>query len=56
MFYVYYRHIPSGSEHFVNVYDTAADAIAKITSLYNMDAKSCQKGEYYYFMKQRGVR
>lgn len=53
MYYVYYQHIPTGKESFVNVYNTAGEAIEKITQLYNMDAKTCQKGEYYYFMKKR---
>ena len=52
-YYVYYEHIPTGKQQFVNVYDTAEDAVSKITSLYNLDKRNGQASEYYYFMKRR---
>ena len=52
MWYVYYRHLSSGREDFV-VYDTAKEAVHKIAQCYYIDAHSCQKDEYYYFMKKR---
>ena len=52
MFYVYCRHLSSGREDFVGVYDTAKEAVHKIAQCYYIDAHSCQKDEYYYFMKK----
>jgi len=52
MFYVYCRHMASGREDFCGMYETANEAIFKITSLYNMDKNINQLGEYYYFMKR----
>jgi len=52
MFYVYCKHIKTGKEEFVNCYQTAQEAIEKIASNYNIDKRTCQFGEYYYFMKQ----
>jgi hypothetical protein len=53
MFYVYSKHIKTGKEEFVNCYQTAQEAIEKIASNYNIDKRTFQFGEYYYFMKQR---
>ena len=53
MFYVYSKHIKTGKEEFVNCYQTAQEALEKITNNYNIDKRTCQSGEYYYFMKQR---
>lgn len=53
MFYVYYKHLKSDKEEFINTYATAEDAIGKIRSCYNIDERIGQLGEYYYFMKQR---
>ena len=52
MFYVYSRHISSKREDFCGMYETAKEAIERITGLYNMDRNLKQLGEYYYFMKQ----
>ena len=52
MWYVYCRHLSSGREDFVGVYDTAKEAVHKIAQCYYIDAHSCQKDEYYYFMKK----
>lgn len=52
MFYVYCRHMASGREDFSGMYETAKEAIFKITSLYNMDKNINRLGEYYYFMKR----
>ena len=52
MWYVYYRHLSSGREDFVGVYDTEKEAVHKIAQCYYADAHSCQKDEYYYFMIQ----
>lgn len=52
MWYVYFRHIETGTEDFVAVYDKAEEAIKKIAILYETD-KACRLlGKYYYFMKQ----
>ena len=52
MWYVYGKHIQTGKEHFVNIYDNAEEAIHKIASCYNIDQSTGQLGEYYYFIKQ----
>ena len=52
MFYVYCRNMASGREDFCGMYDTAKEAIFKITSLYNTDKNINQLGEYYYFMRR----
>lgn len=53
MWYVYYRHMPSGKEDLVGVYYTTEDAIHKITQCYLIDKNSSCDGEYYYFMRKR---
>lgn len=53
MFYVYSRHLKTGKENYINVYDTEQEAVNKIAQCYRIDAKTCQQDEYYYFMKQR---
>lgn len=53
MVYVYSKHIKSGREDFVNVYDTWENAIAKIRQCYVSDTKYYQENEYYYFAKER---
>lgn len=52
MWYVYCRHLGSGREDFVGIYDTPKDAVRKISQCYRIDENTCQKGEYYYFMKK----
>lgn len=52
MWYVYYRHIGTGKEEFVAVYDRAEEAIKKIAILYETDKVCRSLGEYYYFMKR----
>ena len=52
MFYVYSRHMKTGKENFINIYQNAEDAVRKIANCYVIDAKLGQQGEYYYFMKQ----
>ena len=52
MWYVYFRHLSSGREDFVGVYDTVEEAVHKIAQCYYIDSHSCQKDEYYYFMKK----
>jgi|GluameStandDraft_1065615.scaffolds.fasta_scaffold02965_21 hypothetical protein len=50
MYYVYCRHLGTGRESFVNLYDTEKDAVSKIASCYAIDSQTCQQGEYYYFL------
>lgn len=52
MWYVYLKHIISGREDFVGVYDTAKEAVHRIAQCYQIDKGSCQEDEYYYFMKR----
>ena len=53
MWYVYMRHIDSGREEFVGVYDTAKEAVKKIALCYRVDDRnSAMTNEYYYFMKR----
>ena len=52
MQYVYYLHLKSGKEVYVSSYDTPEAAVRKIASCYAIDGKTCQAGEYYYFMKK----
>jgi hypothetical protein len=53
MVYVYSRYIESGREDCAGIYDNWQDAIARVTALYNMDAKSAvSRGRYYYFIKE----
>ena len=53
MFYVYSRHIDSGREDFVGIYDTMKKAVARIRFCYNSDAQCAMKDEYYYFVKKK---
>lgn len=53
MWYVYMRHIDSGREEFVGVYDTAKEAVQRIALCYQIDARTpATTNEYYYFMKR----
>lgn len=52
MFYVYYRHLSSGSEEFCGCYATAKEAVHRIAFLYANDKAFHQEDEYYYFMKR----
>lgn len=53
MWYVYMRHIDSGREEFVGVYDTAKEAVKKIALCYRVDDRNpAMTNEYYYFMKR----
>ena len=52
MWYVYYRHLRTGREDFVDCYETQKEAVNKIASCYIIDRNTAQKNEYYYFMKQ----
>ena len=51
MYYVYQKHLSSGHEEYIGVYDSAKEAVHKIASCYRIDAQTCQQDEYYYFMK-----
>lgn len=51
MYYVYQKHLSSGREQFIGVYDSAKEAVHKIAVCYRIDAQTCQQDEYYYFMK-----
>ena len=52
MFYVYSRYLQSGREDYINQYETEKEAVQKIQQCYRIDATTCQKDEYYYFMKK----
>lgn len=52
MFYIYCRCIASGREDYCGMYETAKEAIERITGLYNMDKNTHNLWEYYYFMKK----
>lgn len=52
MWYVYMKHVVTGREEFVGTYDTPREAVCKIAECYRIDWNCCQRGEYYYFMKQ----
>lgn len=52
MFYVYAKHVGSGKEHFIGVFETMKEAVGNIASNYKIDEQIGQKNEYYYFMKQ----
>ena len=52
MFYVYCKTLKTEREEFINCYDSAQEAIKKISSNYKIDKDLNQLGEYYYFMKQ----
>lgn len=51
--YVYSKHVKSGREEFINIYDTWEEAIAKMRYFYNVDKEHCSENEYYYFAKER---
>lgn len=53
MFFVYYKHMQTGREEYINTFDTAKAAIEKIAANYRIDKDISQLGEYYYFLKQR---
>lgn len=53
-YYVYCQHIDSGRVDYVNSYETMKEAVERIRINLNIDAQSCSKNEYYYFIKQRG--
>ena len=56
-YYVYSRYIGSGctgKEDCCGMCDSWEQAIEKITSLYNINRKSAMKGQYYYFVVERG--
>ena len=53
MYYVYAEFVKTGKQDFVNCYETAQQAIEKISSNYQIDKNINQLGVYYYFMKKR---
>lgn len=52
MWFVYGQTVITERVWFVTAYDTPEEAVKKISSLYNMDARSGCTGENYYFMKK----
>ena len=51
MYRVYSKYIKSGKVEYINVFDSAEDAIRHIYKCYRIDGDLRQLGEYYYFIK-----
>lgn len=53
MWYVYMKHIDSGRDSFIGVYNTAKEAVHMIAQCYLIDGRNkAMEDEYYYFMKR----